>query len=331
MTRISSLLALSAMLFVCPLASSAVQAQGTLTRTFVSSTGVDSNPCTTAQPCATFAAAYAAVASNGIVAALDPGKYGPITITGPVTINGNGWAAITGPSGNTAITITASSGNVILTGLEIDGVGAAEDGIDFYGSASVHVEHSAIRNFTGTGISFSPNGNSQLFVSDTLLNDNGGAGLAITSTNPVTITGVIDHVKAENNGVFGFMTSAFSAQIVLSISNSVAAYNTTTCGVFASSSPGADSIQINVSDSIIQSNSQGVCAYGHTMIVVRSSTIADSTNAGIYASGGATVWATRSTINGNGTGISGTVNSYGDNNLFDNTTQGSFSSTLTYQ
>src|ERR1700692_3722766 len=61
---------------------------GTLTRSFVSSSGVDTNPCTITQPCATFAHAYTMVGANGIVAALDPGKYGPLTITGPVTIDG---------------------------------------------------------------------------------------------------------------------------------------------------------------------------------------------------------------------------------------------------
>ena len=90
------------------------QAAPLLTRTFVSSTGVDTNPCTIAQSCATFLAAYNAVQPDGIIAALDPGKYGPLTITGPITINGNGWAAITGPSGGNAITINASSGDVKL-------------------------------------------------------------------------------------------------------------------------------------------------------------------------------------------------------------------------
>ena len=83
--------------------------------------GHQTNPCTLTAPCASFATAYAATAANGIIAALDPGKYGPLTINGPVTINGNGWAAITAPSGGNGITINAVSGNVILTGLEIDG------------------------------------------------------------------------------------------------------------------------------------------------------------------------------------------------------------------
>ena len=58
------------------------QAQnGTLTRSFVSSAGLDSNSCMITAPCATFAEAYTKISANGIIAALDPGKYGPITIS----------------------------------------------------------------------------------------------------------------------------------------------------------------------------------------------------------------------------------------------------------
>src|ERR1700722_14126271 len=105
-------------------ASAPAHAQfGSLTRSFVSSMGSDSNLCTVTQPCQTFAQAYTKIGTNGIIAALDPGKYGPLTISGPVTINGNGWAAITAPAQNNGITINAGSGNVILNGLEIDGAG----------------------------------------------------------------------------------------------------------------------------------------------------------------------------------------------------------------
>src|SRR5580700_3403077 len=111
------------------------QAQnGTLTRSFVSSAGVDTNACTITAPCATFAQAYTKIGANGIIAALDPGKYGPLTgtsaITSGVTINGNGWAAVTAPAGGNGITVNASTANgdiVHLNGLEIDGAGAGSN------------------------------------------------------------------------------------------------------------------------------------------------------------------------------------------------------------
>ena len=119
-----------------------------LTRTSVSSTGSDLNPCTITQPCQTFAAAYAAVAANGVIAALDPGKYGPLTnITTGVTINGNGWAAITAPAENNGITINAGTANVTFIGLEIDGVGAAYNGIVLNSAGSLTVADCTLQNF----------------------------------------------------------------------------------------------------------------------------------------------------------------------------------------
>src|ERR1700733_9511085 len=129
--------------FVVPFAALAVTlvaslpAHAQLTRTFVSSSGVDTNPCTIAAPCATFGQAYSLVAPNGIVAALDPGKYGPLTINGPVTIDGNGWASITAPANGYGITIQAgSSDNIILRGITVDGGGgSAIGGINFISGA----------------------------------------------------------------------------------------------------------------------------------------------------------------------------------------------------
>src|SRR6202034_2582187 len=124
---------------------------GNLTRSFVSSAGNDSNPCTITEPCATFAHAYTVIGANGIIAALDPGKYGPIAITGPVTINGNGWAAITAPAGGNGITIDAGSGNVFLNGLEIDGAGAAYNGIVFQTGSSLTITNCTLQNFIRAG------------------------------------------------------------------------------------------------------------------------------------------------------------------------------------
>jgi hypothetical protein len=132
------------------LAAIPAQAQnGTLTRSFVSSSGVDGNPCTIAQPCATFARAYTQVVPNGIIAALDPGKYGAITIIGPITINGNGWATITGPAGGTAIAINAGASDAIkLSGLEIDGANAAGHGISFGTGGSLIIDNCVVRQFS---------------------------------------------------------------------------------------------------------------------------------------------------------------------------------------
>jgi hypothetical protein len=91
-------------------------------RTWVSAlTGSDSNPCSRAAPCLTFAAALANTAAGGEIDALDYGDYGPVTITKAITLDGGNVAYI-GASGSNAITILAGATDVvIIRKLLIDG------------------------------------------------------------------------------------------------------------------------------------------------------------------------------------------------------------------
>jgi len=52
----------------------------TLTRTYVSGTGDDGNPCTAPWPCQTFAAALAVTVAGGEIYVLDSANYGPVNI-----------------------------------------------------------------------------------------------------------------------------------------------------------------------------------------------------------------------------------------------------------
>jgi hypothetical protein len=195
-------------------ANAPAQAQnGSLTRSFVSSSGSDTNPCTIAQPCQSFAVAYTKISANGIIAALDPGKYGAITITGPVTINGNGWAAITGTSGNDAIDITAVSGNVTLIGLELDGADAGKHGIfltsALTGTAALIVRDCVVSNFTDSGIAIQPSAGT-MFASivNSYSQYNGINGINIAPSGNGAVNFVIDQTTVNNNFSDGFAFSA---------------------------------------------------------------------------------------------------------------------------
>jgi hypothetical protein len=182
-------------------ASAPAQAQnGSFTRSFVSSTGVDTNPCTITAPCASFAQAYTKIGANGIVAALDPGKYGPIAITGPVTINGNGWAAITVQTNGSGITINASSGNVILIGLEIDGGGSTNsNGIYFEAGGTLEVLNSSINNLPN-GILVEPiSGSIHVFIKDTTVLNSSNAGIYVAPQQGAYVNVEIDQVTTTLN------------------------------------------------------------------------------------------------------------------------------------
>src|ERR1700728_3796507 len=201
--RILSLAIVATSTLVLSLPASA----GSLTRTFVSSAGSDSNPCTVTQPCASFAAAYNAVAPNGIVAALDPGKYGPLAIGGPVTIDGNGWAAITAPANGNGITISAGpSDNVVLRGLTVDGGGVAgTTGIVFNSGQSLTVNNSVFRHLGNQALNSTPAATTaeSLTLSNSYFTDNGGGGILIEPTGSGAINASINRTQLVGKAVFG--------------------------------------------------------------------------------------------------------------------------------
>jgi Right handed beta helix region len=94
-------------------------------RTWVSGTGTNNSQCSVTQPCATFAQAIAATASGGEIDCLDPGGFGPVTISISVTIDCEGASngGITVSSGTNAITINTTNIVVNLIGLDINGNG----------------------------------------------------------------------------------------------------------------------------------------------------------------------------------------------------------------
>jgi Right handed beta helix region len=272
------------------------QAQnGTLTRSFVSSAGVDTNACSITAPCATFAHAYTVIGANGIIAALDPGKYGPLSITTPVTVNGNGWAAITAPAGGNGITIAAGTGNVILTGLEVDGAGAGYNGIVFQSGASLTISNCIVKDFveqtnnglSGLGISIQPTGGSTIdftIVNTTVLN-NKFAGIGyIPVSGSATANGAIDHVVATNNvlGIDVETALASGGTANVSISNSVASNNT---GNGITVLPGSGTITATIDNDELNNNAYGVYDSGSVTIVLSRSVITNNTQYGILNQG----------------------------------------------
>jgi hypothetical protein len=287
-------------------------AQG-LTRTFVSSSGVDSNPCTVTAPCASFAHAFTLTQPTGIIAALDPGKYGPLTITYPVTVNGNGWAAITGTAQGNGITINADVGNVILTGLEVDGAGAAYNGIVFNSGASLTVSNCIVKDFisndatSGNGIMIAPTSGAVDFtIVNTVALNNGSAGIHyLPAAGSAAATGAIDHIIAANNaiGMAVDLSATSGGSAAVTISNSTA-NNNTSDGVVAASA--GDTVTVTVDRDEVSSNGTGVSVGANTAVLLSRSVIAENSTYGISNSGtAASSQDNRIAGNGNGNVVNG--------------------------
>ena len=138
-------------LTVCSFAGTAlVHAQAP--RTWVSGVGDDANPCSRTAPCLTFAGALLNTAPGGEISVLDPGDYGPLTITASLTISGDGTLGGILIDGGSAILISGAGVVVTIRNLAIIGVGPCPDnGISVGGSATVTMDRVAISGFR-TGV-----------------------------------------------------------------------------------------------------------------------------------------------------------------------------------
>src|SRR4026208_1983158 len=138
----------------------ASMAEAQATRTWVSGSGDDVNPCSRTAPCKTYAGAISKTADKGEISTLDPGGFGAVTITKNLTIdgtNGQGFGSIlaSGTSGvivNDSLTATPNTVVVTLRNLSINGASTtAGSGIGFIAGKALIVGNCVISGFTGTG------------------------------------------------------------------------------------------------------------------------------------------------------------------------------------
>ena len=273
-------------------------------RSFVSGHGSDAAACTLAAPCRTLAAAFAATNAGGEIDVLDPAGYGALTINKAISIvnDGVGTAGVIVPSGGIGITITAGTNDAVsLRGLSIEGAGVGLTGIQFNAGKSLTVENCVIRHVTADGIDFLPPGSSRLSVSNSVVADNSGTGIAIVpSGTGTTVTAVFNRIQVNNNAGSG-------GGIRLD----------TTGAVF----PGT--VNAVVYDSIAQGNTTGpgfsatnftFVGKPTTMMIFHS--VAADNSIGILGQNSAFIRVANSMVTGNATGWqtdNATVLSYGDN------------------
>jgi hypothetical protein len=304
MTKFTSSLSIAGALLACGL--SAVPAHARATRTWVSGKGTDTGTCTLALPCLTFAFALTQTAAKGEISVLDPGDFGPVTITQAISIvnDGVGVAAIGIASGN-AITINAgASDSVHLRGLTIEGIGGATNGILFNSGVSLAIENCIIRTISTAGINIAPStGSSSFSVSNTITSDNSNSGILVHPFGSAVVTGVLSKVTANNNGNQGIVVSGVAttgALLNVTIVDSEASNNLVD-GVFANSATGNAATAVMLRNVVASNNRAGLEAQTNAILRVAHSVVTGN-NFGVVTSG---------------TGI---LDSYVDNDIDGNTT-----------
>ena len=160
--------------------------QGQASRTWVSGVGDDVNPCSRTQPCKTFAGAILKTMIGGEITVMDAGGFGAVTISKSITIDGTASASTILAVQGTGITInikpshlTTIVGSVRIRGVSINGRSSGIYGINVISAAKVSVEDCVIDGFTKDGINVQTG---SLFVSNTAIRNNAGAGVNVAAT-----------------------------------------------------------------------------------------------------------------------------------------------------
>ena len=129
-------------------------AYGQATRTWVSGVGDDANPCSRTAPCLTFAGTLAKTAAGGEISVLDPGDFGPVTITKAMTISGDGTlAGITVGAAENGINVQAGANDVvILRNLSLTSDGTGIHGISYSSGRHLIVDRCSINRMSQSGV-----------------------------------------------------------------------------------------------------------------------------------------------------------------------------------
>jgi hypothetical protein len=267
------------------LSTSAAQAQFI---TFVSASGSNTAPCdTVATACTSLVGAYTQVRDGGIVKCAGPYHLAAgFTITKSVTIEcalGGGGIDVQ------SLTINAPGRTVRLRNLGVNCLGTCGlPVINILAAASVSLENVQVRIASGSdpGIRDVRAGPAKLLITDSIIEGNAGPGIVIAPSSG-SIGAVLDNVRSADNG-YGLAVGSGGRVM---INRSVFTWNAS-AGIEAD--PGSF---VEVNDTVVSFNSFGLQNLG-------AMTVANSG------------------INSNSTAVSGTVQSYGNNRVFANSSNG---------
>jgi hypothetical protein len=301
-------------------------------RTFVASYGDDGYACTIAAPCRAFGPALVKTDPGGEIIVLDSAGYGAVNITKPVSIIAppGVYAGITVFSGM-GVVVNPGSGTVVLSGLTLEGQGGMY-GIQFLSGSELRVERTSISGFSGTALYAAPAATASLFVHDSAFFANQSGVGAMTSGGTLTV--VIDGTRFDRNTTLG---GIFRDNVVAVVTRSRFSRNGD--GVFVQPSGAGTTARLTLRDCVIAGNDHGLVTGGFanttTTVAVTDSEISDNAGGGIQTQFGSTVTVSNTTVTRNNVGLAtlagSTLQTYQDNRVHGNSTNGAFTATVAKQ
>ena len=281
------------------------------TRTFVSATGDDVNPCSRTAPCKTFAGALSKTFINGEIDCLDLGGYGTISITKSITIDCTGTFGSILRAARPASSSTFRSARTIRTcsvvrlrGISINGPGAS-------GTIGTRTGIDGIRVLSATSV----------FVEDTVISEFSQQGIEVAAAATTALT--LDNVVIRNTNVSGVTLATSSGEVVASFNN--VRIDGTPLALSA-----ANNVRANIRGVNLPHNTTGIQTSGVNNIINAENVMISFATTGIIGSAGSTVRVSNSVITQNTTGVGngGSLVSMSGNSLTGNTVNGAFNSTV---
>ncbi|MGH6710971.1 MAG: right-handed parallel beta-helix repeat-containing protein [Bradyrhizobium sp.] len=294
MRRIASF-ALGFALFAPLLMAAPANAQAT--RTWVSGVGDDANPCSRTAPCKTFAGAISKTAASGEINCLDPAGFGAVTITKSISIVCHHTLGGILSAGTTGVIINAlASDKVVLKGLDINGVNTGISGIRALSVGALTVEDTTIANVSQWGIQINNTALNTFQISRVTVTNAVLGGVQIRPANAGAVavgivTGLISFKNGKGIEIDG--NGGSTSRTIIDRSS----FNSNTTGI--SLVTGGTALSAMASNSLVQNSTTGISAGANTSMKIGTMS-----------------------IEGNTTGVSGNVSSFGTNQIRDNSTDG---------
>ena len=189
----------------------AAPSQAQATRTWVSGVGDDANPCSRTAPCKTFAGAISKTAAAGEINCIDPGGFGAVTITKSITITCVGVEAGVLVSGTNGIIVNVgASDNVVLQGLDIEGLNTGLSGVKIVGAGTTVIRNCTIHQFTTAAVSVVGTAGAKATIINSYLSNNAG-GVDVAGAGGAANAATIYDSILETNGSFSVRVVAAQA------------------------------------------------------------------------------------------------------------------------
>jgi hypothetical protein len=303
--------------FVIIAAASASDNAEAHTVRFVASNGDDANNCTRDAPCLTLQRGIDRTPAGSELIILDSGDFdtgddgGGATINKSITISAAGVSATIRRS----ITVNNPEATVVLRGLRLSGTSTAFDGVSIIEAAAVHVEDCDIQRF-GYGIAANTSAYPMLFISGSVLHNNGVGGLSFATGSPGRL--VVDNSRFEHNLGNGLLISTAEATITRTIvsgnglggiahTGGKANVTWTTAEHNGGSGYAVSSGQMTLEQSVARGNAIGLHVTGSGTARISTSVVTNNITGVSVESGATLLTRQNSTISGNTTNVSGVL------------------------